>query len=137
MRIPGDPHPIEVTESRHLKILCATAELVPFAKSGSVADVTAALSKELHRLGHDVRLVMPRYRQIDIAKHGLKPLITELQVPFGRRAAFADAKPSELALLVDSYGMCALAFDQRSAAAELKLRAGKAFTLVALTDGRA
>ncbi len=51
--------------------------------------------------------------------------------------AFADAKPSELALLVDSYGMCALAFDQRSAAAELKLRAGKVFTLVALTEERA
>jgi len=39
--------------------------------------------------------------------------------------AFAEAKPSELVLLVDSYGMCALAFDQRSAAAELKLRAGQ------------
>ena len=33
--------------------------------------------------------------------------------------AFADAKPSELVLLVDSYGMCALALDRRSAAAEL------------------
>jgi S-adenosyl-L-methionine hydrolase (adenosine-forming) len=51
--------------------------------------------------------------------------------------AFADAKPSELALVVDSYGMCALAFDQRSAAAELKLRAGKTLTLVALSEGRA
>jgi S-adenosyl-L-methionine hydrolase (adenosine-forming) len=50
--------------------------------------------------------------------------------------AFAEAKPSELALLVDSYGMCALAFDQRSAAAELKLRAGKTLTLVALAEGR-
>jgi S-adenosylmethionine hydrolase len=50
--------------------------------------------------------------------------------------AFAEAKPSELALLVDSYGMCALAYDQRSAASELKLRAGKTLTLVALTEGR-
>jgi len=49
--------------------------------------------------------------------------------------AFADAKPSELALVVDSYGMCALAFDQRSAAAELKLRAGKTLTLVCLPEG--
>ena len=40
-------------------------------------------------------------------------------------SAFAEAKPSELALLVDSYGMCTLAFDQRSAASELALRAGK------------
>lgn len=50
-------------------------------------------------------------------------------------SAFADAKPSELALVVDSYGMCSLAFDQRSAAAELKLRAGKTLTLVALAEG--
>ena len=49
--------------------------------------------------------------------------------------AFAEAKPSELALVVDSYGMCALAFDQRSAAAELKLRAGKSVTLVPLSEG--
>ena len=39
--------------------------------------------------------------------------------------AFAEAKPSELALLVDSYGMCALAFDQRSAAAELEAAGGQ------------
>jgi S-adenosylmethionine hydrolase len=51
--------------------------------------------------------------------------------------AFADAKPAELALLVDSYGMCALALDQRSAAAELKLRAGKTLTVVALPEERA
>jgi hypothetical protein len=51
--------------------------------------------------------------------------------------AFAEAKPSELVVLTDSYGMCALAFDQRSAAAELDLRAGKTLTLVALTEERA
>jgi S-adenosyl-L-methionine hydrolase (adenosine-forming) len=50
--------------------------------------------------------------------------------------AFADAKPAELALLVDSYGMCALALDQRSAASELKLRAGKTLTVVALPEER-
>ncbi|HEV7523892.1 MAG TPA: SAM-dependent chlorinase/fluorinase [Acidimicrobiia bacterium] len=50
--------------------------------------------------------------------------------------AFAEAKPAELALVVDSYGMCALAYDQRSAAAELKLGAGKTLTLVALAEGR-
>jgi S-adenosylmethionine hydrolase len=51
----------------------------------------------------------------------------------GRRArwvrTFADAKPSELVLLVDSYGMCALALDRRSAAAELGLRTGSAVTV--------
>ncbi len=42
---------------------------------------------------------------------------------------FAEAKPSELVVLVDSYGMCTLAFDQRSAAAELKVRAGTPVTI--------
>jgi S-adenosylmethionine hydrolase len=43
---------------------------------------------------------------------------------------FSDAKPAELVVLTDSYGMCALALDQRSAAAELKLRPGHAVTIV-------
>jgi S-adenosylmethionine hydrolase len=51
----------------------------------------------------------------------------------GRRArwvrAFADAKPSELVVLVDSYGMCTLALDRRSAAAELGVRNGSTVTV--------
>ena len=50
-------------------------------------------------------------------------------------SAYAEAKPSELAMVVDSYGMCALAFDQRSAAAELHVGAGATLTLVALAEG--
>ena len=47
--------------------------------------------------------------------------------------AFADAKPSELVLLVDSYGMCALALDRRSASAELGLRTASPVTVA--TEG--
>lgn len=43
---------------------------------------------------------------------------------------YADAKPSELLLVVDSYGLLALALDRRSAAEEHRLRAGRAVTLV-------
>ena len=43
---------------------------------------------------------------------------------------YADAKPSELVLLVDSYGLTALALDRGSAATECKLRPGAAVTLV-------
>jgi S-adenosylmethionine hydrolase len=43
---------------------------------------------------------------------------------------YADAKPSELVLLVDSYGLLALAFDRESAAAALRLKAGSGVTLV-------
>ena len=43
---------------------------------------------------------------------------------------YADAKSSELVLVVDSYGLCSLAYDRRSAAAELGLRTGAPVTLV-------
>ena len=51
--------------------------------------------------------------------------------------AYAEAKPSELVLLVDAYGMCALAFDRRSAAAELELHAGTSVTVTTPERGPA
>ena len=48
-----------------LKICLATSELAPLAKTGGLADVCAALSDFLHRSGHDVRVVLPRYSIID------------------------------------------------------------------------
>ena len=43
---------------------------------------------------------------------------------------YADAKPSELVLVVDSYGLLSLALDRESAAATLKIKAGSGVTLV-------
>ena len=55
-----------------MRILMVTSEAVPFAKTGGLADVCGALPQALLELGHDVRLVMPRYRQV--ARQGLSPL---------------------------------------------------------------
>ena len=44
-----------------MKILMVTSEAVPYAKTGGLADVVSALSKQLKKHGHDVRIVMPRY----------------------------------------------------------------------------
>ena len=50
---------------------------------------------------------------------------------------YADARPGELAVVVDSYGMCALALDRRSAAAELRVRVGHTVALVTREAGSA
>lgn len=42
-----------------------TSETVPFAKTGGLADVVTALSVQLKKMGHDVRVLMPRYYHID------------------------------------------------------------------------
>ncbi|MBI4685268.1 MAG: glycogen synthase GlgA [Nitrospirae bacterium] len=47
-----------------MKILIATPEAVPFAKTGGLADVTGALQKEYRKMGHDAYLILPLYRRI-------------------------------------------------------------------------
>ena len=66
-----------------LKLLIAASEVVPFAKSGGLADVAGALPKSLHELGHDVRVVMPRYYIVDQEKYQLVELEGALGVPMG------------------------------------------------------
>ena len=50
---------------KDLKIWFAASEVAPFAKTGGLADVAGSLPKALKRLGADIRVVMPKYRQID------------------------------------------------------------------------
>jgi starch synthase len=47
-----------------LSICAIASEVVPLAKSGGLADVTSALSRQLTFAGHDVRLFVPFYEQI-------------------------------------------------------------------------
>ncbi|OON99300.1 MAG: starch synthase [Epulopiscium sp. Nele67-Bin004] len=47
-----------------MKCLFVASEVVPYAKTGGLADVAGALPKELREQGLDVRVVMPYYRQI-------------------------------------------------------------------------
>lgn len=56
-----------------MKILIVASEVVPFAKTGGLADVAGTLPKALEAIGHEVRIIMPRYKSIDEEKFGLKP----------------------------------------------------------------
>jgi len=56
-----------------MKILMVSSEAVPWAKTGGLADMVSALSISLADLGHDVRIVIPRYYPIDRGKLKLIP----------------------------------------------------------------
>ncbi len=69
--------------SSPLRVLFLSAEVFPYAKTGGLADVAGSLPKAIRRLGHDIRIVMPRYGFIDQAKWGLRAVVRSLAVPFG------------------------------------------------------
>lgn len=54
--------------TRKLRILFVTSEAIPFVKTGGLADVSAELPKVLTEMGHEVRLIMPKYGAVDERK---------------------------------------------------------------------
>lgn len=69
--------------TERLSLLFVASEAAPFAKEGGLGDVVGALPKYLARLGHDVRVVIPRYYSVNIAKYNLRLLPGTLVVPMG------------------------------------------------------
>src|SRR4029077_13359277 len=67
-----------------MRILFVASEGLPFSKTGGLADVVEALPKALVAQGHDVAVVLPRYRNTQVKKIVIK----SLTVPMGTALRF-------------------------------------------------
>jgi len=66
-----------------MQIASVASEMMPFAHTGGLGDVTGALPPVLARLGHQITAVLPRYRTINPERHALVRRREEIRVPLG------------------------------------------------------
>lgn len=86
-----------------LRVVMVASEVVPFAKTGGLADVTGALSVALARLGHRVSVIMPRYPTVDRAVRSLEKVHENLAVPMGTGAEYGKVWSAKLTPKIPVY----------------------------------
>jgi len=70
------------------RVLIVSSEMVPFAKTGGLADVAGSLPLALSSLGWEVRTIMPKYRTVDKGGFNLRSSLPEgssISVPIGEK----------------------------------------------------
>lgn len=79
-----------------MDILIATAEAVPFAKTGGLADVCGALPIALENLGHQAQVIMPGYRSALESGQPIESTGIEVTVPIGAKEVTGEILKSRL-----------------------------------------
>jgi starch synthase len=82
--------------ARPLKILFASPEVHPFAKTGGLGDVSSALPLALKEQGHDVRVILPKYRSISESKRSVQPMGLTVAVPVGTKVKHGELYEGQL-----------------------------------------
>ncbi|MEK6571928.1 MAG: glycogen/starch synthase, partial [Bacteroidota bacterium] len=80
--------------SRPLNILFVSSEVEPFAKTGGLADVSGALPQAIKDLGHEIRIIMPKYRSVGQRKLRLHEVLRlkKIEVPIGQEVEKGSVK---------------------------------------------
>ena len=86
------------SNKKSLKILFVSTEAAPFAKVGGLGSVMYSLPKALSELGHDARVLIPKYLFIGEKFQNLKTVRSELKVP-----TLNENGPAELVCNVKRY----------------------------------
>ncbi|MBN1909046.1 MAG: glycogen synthase GlgA [Pirellulales bacterium] len=79
-----------------MNILLAASEVVPFSKTGGLADVCGALPGELARLGHRPAVIVPAHRDSSCCGAIIEPMGIDFIVPIGSKTVTGHLLQSTL-----------------------------------------
>ncbi len=84
-------------QQEKLNIAFVSSEVVPFAKTGGLADVSGALPKVLSKLGHQVKVFLPKYKIVDDRKFNLadKKVVVD-RIPIGDKELGLEVESCKL-----------------------------------------
>ncbi len=75
-----------------MEVLFVASEVTPLAKVGGLADVIGSLPKALTNLGHDVRLIVPKYGSIDLSPYSVALVRNGFKINMMSKEESADLK---------------------------------------------
>jgi starch synthase len=80
--------------SKEINILFVVSEAVPFAKTGGLADVGGALPQVIRELGHEIRIMMPKYGNFSERKFRVHDVIRlkDININIGEKDTSASVK---------------------------------------------
>jgi starch synthase len=85
------------------KVLFASPEVVPFAKTGGLADVAGTLPVALRAMGCDIRIIMPFYRMVESVAAERTLIVEGLEIAVGNKIYAGDVWETKLAQSVPVY----------------------------------
>ena len=98
-----------------MHIVFAVSECAPWARTGGLADVAAALPKELVKLGHRVSVYLPYYRQVSKLVPDAPVLLPSVTIPFAHYSRFVQVLDGGIEGGVQTYFIaCPELFDRES-----------------------
>ena len=94
---------VETPSRAQLHIVMVCPEIVPFAKTGGLADMAGALALALEELGHRVSIVLPAYRQVFDAGIALDESGIRVTTTVGERMQYAEVLTARIGRAIKIY----------------------------------
>lgn len=79
-----------------MNILFATAEAVPFCKTGGLGDVCGSLPQEVAKLGHNLTMILPAFRQVLNSGQQIESTGITFEIPIGQKRVTGELLRSQL-----------------------------------------